>query len=58
MNMSGFVAVLAWLSVFCLVWAILISEKFHTGQAFAALGIFAAIALISSSINSKKEESK
>lgn len=56
--MSKFVAVLAWLSFFGLVWGALLNERLQNSQAMAGLCLFAAIALVSSGIQSKKEEPK
>lgn len=54
--MSEFVAILAWISFFGLIWAMLISDKFQNPQAVAAACLFAILALVSSSMATKKKE--
>lgn len=56
--MSKFVAVLAWLSFFGLVWGVLLNERLQNPQAVTAMCLFAVVALISSNAQSDKKEPK
>jgi len=54
--MSKFVAIMAWLSLFGLVWGMLLSDRFHTGQALAAVCLFIIIAAAASSLAAKEDQ--